>query len=131
MLEIVFLTQSDLLFLHTQEMSAAGTVATLRDNEMLNACLEAPKATYGGNYLMNVFEMAATYLVSICIRHPFTDGNKRVAFLSCVIFLELNGYEFEEKYEGEAADIIIDFLSNSKPKEFIVQYLTNRTLAIE
>ena len=131
MTEVVFLSKDDLLYLHQQEMSMSGTIASLRDVEMLNACTEAPKATYSGKFLMNIFEMAATYLISICIRHPFTDGNKRVAFLSCVIFLELNDYEFEEKYDGEAADIVIEFLSKSKPKEFIIQYLIDRTLPKE
>jgi len=34
--------------------------------------------------------------------HPFIDGNKRTGFVASVVFLELNGYEFQAS-EADAA----------------------------
>jgi death-on-curing protein len=31
--------------------------------------------------------------------HPFRDGNKRVAFLTMAVFIELNGYRLEVSEE--------------------------------
>jgi death-on-curing protein len=36
-------------------------------------------------------QMAAALFESLIINHPFVDGNKRMAFFSCDIFLRLNG----------------------------------------
>lgn len=38
--------------------------------------------------------LAATLLYGICSGHPFEQGNKRTAFMSCVAFIEINGYRF-------------------------------------
>jgi len=35
--------------------------------------------------------LAATLGYGLCRRHPFVDGNKRIAFVAMAVFLELNG----------------------------------------
>lgn len=130
-MEIVFLDADDLLYFHRQEMIHANKEGVLRDVAMLESCIEAPKASFDGTFLMDIHEMASSYLISICIHHPFTDGNKRVALLAGIIFLELNGYNFEEKYEYESAEIIIEFLRDSKDKKFIIEYIRSHTTKID
>lgn len=50
--------------------------------------------TYFGEELYKgIFKKAAYMLYSLTKNHCFPDGNKRVAFNSCEIFLGLNGYE--------------------------------------
>jgi death-on-curing protein len=39
--------------------------------------------------------MAAAYAYHICQNHPFIDGNKRVALASSLVFLDINGYDFQ------------------------------------
>jgi len=34
-------------------------------------------------------------LESLLINHPFVDGNKRVAFAACDVFLRINGWRLE------------------------------------
>lgn len=36
-------------------------------------------------------EIAEAYLFYLCRKHPFTDGNKRVALAACLVFLHQNG----------------------------------------
>lgn len=38
-------------------------------------------------------ELAASYAFGIARNHPFTDGNKRTAFVAMEVFLDLNGWE--------------------------------------
>ena len=66
--------------------------------------------------------MTATYISSICIRHPFLDGNKRTSALSALIFLELNGYDFNESYSEELADQILDSLNKKIDKNKLTSY---------
>lgn len=52
--------------------------------------------TYFGEELYKgLFTKASYMLYSLIKNHCFPDGNKRVAFNSCEIFLRLNGYELD------------------------------------
>ncbi|MGO9953488.1 MAG: Fic family protein [Dissulfurispiraceae bacterium] len=55
----------------------------MRDHTALEAALGAPKVSFGGAYLMNLFEMAATYVESVCANHPFLDVNKKSWYCMC------------------------------------------------
>ena len=65
---------------------------------------------------MSLFEMAAVYVESIAIRHPFVDGNKRVAATCALTFLYLNGYALNESYDEEFADQILALLGHEISK---------------
>ena len=69
---------------------------------------------------------AATLLMEGSRRHPFVDGNKRTAFESMLVFLELNGKKMEV---GEASRFNVVVWS-VKPKtriEEIVNWIANHT----
>ena len=44
-------------------------------------------------------ELAAAYAAGVIRNHPFMDGNKRIGFLLCALFLEINGYRFAASEE--------------------------------
>ena len=118
----IFLQLPDIIYVHQRETAYANHSQEIRDLDALKACVDAPKATFEGRYLMNIFDMAATYISSICIRHPFLDGNKRTAALCALIFLDLNGFNFEESYPEELADKILDFLNKKIDKHNLALY---------
>lgn len=123
----IFLTIDEILFIHEQEIKKAGGEPNIRNKGDIEACAEAPKASFGGEYLNNLFEMAASYIVCLTIRHPFVDGNKRTALASCLTFLYINGYEVEESYELELADLVLNFLANEKKKDDVAAHLKNKS----
>jgi len=106
-----FLTLDDILFIHEEEIKTAGGEPNIRDLDGVKACVDTPKASFGGEYLNDIFGMAATYISCIAIRHPFMDGNKRTALASALTFLYINGYEVEESNDLELADLVVDFLT--------------------
>ena len=122
MKDIVFLQMEDVLLFHREEMKVSGAKARIRDKKALDSAIHAPQASYQGKLLMNIFEMAATYANSICFNHPFLDGNKRVAALSALAFLYLNGYELEEKYNEELADFILLVVNKKLSKSDLAEY---------
>ena len=105
-----FLTLDEVLYIHEQEISTAGGEPNIRDQEGIEACVEAPKSTFGGHFLYNIFEMAVSYLACFCFRHPFIDGNKRTALASALTFLFLNGYLVNEKEDEELANLVLSFV---------------------
>ena len=94
--EPVFLTLAEIIEIHDYQISRFGGAAGVRDIELLKSALGTPSATFGGEYLHpSIIEMAAAYLYHLVENHPFVDGNKRVGAMAALIFLDLNGYEFD------------------------------------
>ena len=120
----------EVLYFHEQEIERSGGAVDLRDMGVLEASLAAPKATFSDEYLMNLFEMAATYVVSICFNHPFLDGNKRTAALSALAFMYFNGYELDEEYEEEFADTILDLVTKKIGKKELEEYIRSHSKKI-
>ena len=118
-----FLTVEDILFIHEQEIQKAGGDPGIRQEQNIQACADAPKASFDGEHLNDLFEMAASYIICLTIRHPFVDGNERTALASALTFLYLNGYEIEESYDLELADLVLGFISKDISKEDIAKHL--------
>ena len=80
-----------LRLLHDESLARHGGSGGMRDVGLFESALCRPEnlATYGNP---DVFECAAAYAYGLTKNHPFVDGNKRVAFLACGLFLYLNGY---------------------------------------
>jgi len=121
--EPAFLSLEDILFIHQQEIQISGGEPNIRDQEGIKACVDAPKASFGGEFLHDLFGMAASYVTCLTMRHPFVDGNKRTALGSALTFLHLNGYAVEESYDEELADLVLDFVTKKISKEDVVEHL--------
>lgn len=81
------------LAIHDRLLIEHGGLAGFRDEGLLDSALSAPQHHfhYGEK---NTIVLAASYANSIIRNHPFNDGNKRVAFVAAVTFLERNGFRF-------------------------------------
>jgi death-on-curing protein len=104
----------EVYLIHQTIIKRAGTKASVRDFSLLHSAVERPKASYSGQDLYpNVFAKAAALLQSLCLNHPFTDGNKRTVWLSSKRFLHLNGYHLSAKRK-EAVEFMV-YVDNEKP----------------
>ena len=100
--------------IHQAIIKRAGTKASVRDFALLHSAVERPKATFSGCDLYpTVFAKAGSLLQSLCLNHPFSDGNKRTAWASAHRFLWINGYHLSAERK-EAADFMV-YVDNSKP----------------
>jgi death-on-curing protein len=122
---------SEVIEIHDQEIATAGGLSGIRDLKVLESALGAPQASFSGQFLMDIFEMAATYLNSIAINHPFLDGNKRSALASSLTFLFMNGYEIDELYDEELADKTLDLVTRKITKSDLAKHLKARSKEIK
>jgi len=80
--------------IHRAVLRQDGGSAGVRSLELLESALAAPRASFGGESIMkDHIEVAAAYLYYLCRNHPFIDGNKRVAMVTCITYLRLNGHK--------------------------------------
>ena len=91
MSEIYYLSLADVIALHQAIIEKFGFAsAPLRDEGMLESAIMRPRMTvyFSG---ADIIRQAALLAVGISQAQAFLDGNKRIAFLACDVFLRLNG----------------------------------------
>ncbi len=129
--EPYFITIEEAIYFHDEEIKQAGGSDGIRDRKSLEAALGAPKAAFCDSWLMDLFEMAAAYVESVCTHHPFVDGNKRTGTACALTFLLLNGYEIDEQYDEEMADRVLDLVTHKIDKQGLADYFRERSRPTE
>lgn len=105
--EPVFPTLAEVIEIHDWQIARFGGAVGVRDIGLLKAAVGAPTATFGGEYLHpTLVEMAAAYFYHLVEDHPFLDGNKRVGAMAALVFLDLNGYDFDASDEEFTAAVL-------------------------
>jgi death-on-curing protein len=79
----------------------------VRDYGLLESAVARPKTTVvGAEAYLDIHTKAAALLHSLCRNHALVDGNKRLAWTACQVFLGLNG-EWVEASEDDRFDLMI------------------------
>jgi death-on-curing protein len=118
-----FLSFTEVLEIHKDQIIRYGGEPGIRDIGLLKSALGMPPATFGGQYLhTDIYEMAAAYLFHIVQNHPFLDGNKRVGAVSALVFLILNGYEFEAP-QNDLAEIVLQVARSEIDKAEVAVFI--------
>lgn len=96
---------------HARQLKRYGGPPGLRDRAALESALGRPvnRYHYGESDLA---ALAAAYGFGLARNHPFVDGNKRIAFISLVLFLRINGVDLAAPND-EAAGIILRLAAGS------------------
>ena len=99
-----WLDSTIVLDVHAEQLALFGGAEGVRDLGLLESALARPinKFAYGETDLGS---LAAAYAFGLARNHPFVDGNKRAAFASIIVFLGLNGIDFD--VPPEAATVMI------------------------
>ncbi len=92
--------------IHFDQIREHGGLAGLRDEGTLEAALARPRHQWSYKRRPDLARLAAAYAYGMARGHPFQDGNKRVAFLTLVVFLGLNGTELEVP-EAEVVQVML------------------------
>ncbi len=82
------------LAIHDQQIAEHGGTAGVRDLALLESALARP-AQLAAYESPDLFDLAATYAHGIARNHPFVDGNKRTAYVVCMLFLRLHGVRID------------------------------------
>lgn len=87
-----------------QLLAVFGGAPGVRDTGLFESALARPENRFAyQRAAVTVFDLAAAYAFGLAKNDPFVDGNKRIAFATAIMFLELNGYRFEA---GEADAVV-------------------------
>jgi death on curing protein len=102
---VEYLDLDDLIGLATVLL---GDPPPIRDLGLLGSAVARPKTSaFGADAYPNVWTKAAALLHSIVGNHPLVDGNKRLGWLACAVFLELNGVDPTIATNDDVYDLVM------------------------
>ena len=78
--------------LHDRQIELHGGLAGTRDHGLLESAVARPLNAWSYGEA-DLFTLASLYAAGLIRNHPFLDGNKRIGFLSALLFLEANGWK--------------------------------------
>lgn len=122
-----YLTPQNVIQIHFELVETTGGSQGLRDLGLLESAVLRPQATFGGKDLYpDLYLKAAALIQSLLLNHVFTDGNKRTATISMIVFLIRNGKKFTATNKE-----IVNFalwVENKRPSiEIIAEWTKNHT----
>jgi death-on-curing protein len=102
--EIEYLDLDDLLSLAT---ALLGDPPPVRDLGLLGAAIARPSASaFGEAAYPDLWSKAAALLHSIVNNHALVDGNKRLGWVACAVFLDVNGIDPTTATNDDVFDLV-------------------------
>ena len=122
------LSKEQVLRLHNALLETFGGTAGVRDDGLLESALNAPFATFGGQYLYPSIQAKAAQLgFGLVCNHPFVDGNKRIGMYVMLTFLEVNGIHMECTNE-EVVEAGLSVASGTMDYDSLLQWVRDHRI---
>ena len=118
MIEVEYLDLEDVL-----EMVRTLSIGPVRDIGLLDSAVNRPRSSaFGEDAYPSISFKAAALLHSMAKNHALVDGNKRLAWLSTVVFCDLNGFA-SRLTDEEAFQLVCDIASSEVDVALIAERL--------
>jgi death-on-curing protein len=109
---------------HADQLREHGGLTGLRDEDALEAALARPQQKWHYEK-SDLATLAAAYAYGLCQGHPFRDGNKRVAFVTMMVFLGLNGHDLDAE-EPEVVALMLRLASGKLGERALAGWVKER-----
>lgn len=116
---------------HAILIARDGGAPGIRDEGGIDAALARAEnlATYGGE--RRITHLAAAIAFSLCrVRHPFVDGNKRIAFAALLMALDLNGMALDAT-EQDAFETILGVAGGTVEEPAFAAWVQAKCVPVE
>jgi death-on-curing protein len=107
---------------HLDLIRTHGGLAGIRDESTLESALSRPRPRWSYGRRVDLAGLAATYGFDLARNHPYRDGNKRIAFMAMIVFLGLNGLDFDAP-EAEVVGVILKLAAGKLSETALAKWL--------
>jgi death on curing protein len=119
--EPLWITFEQAIAIHGRQLRRFGGAAGLRDEGMLRSALERPVNKWSYEQA-GLAELAATYAFGLAENHAFVDGNKRIAFMTMMVFLRKNGVPFSPD-PARSTSIVLSLAAGEVSEESLTRWI--------
>jgi death-on-curing protein len=125
---IKWLSRQAIEIIHREQLAEHGGLIGLKDENALEAAIARPlhKNAYGEE---DIHLLAAAYLYGFARNHPFSDGNKRTAYLAAFTFLAINGWLIEAS-QADVIEFVLAVSAGEIDEEGATRFLRDHTVPL-
>ncbi len=124
---MIYLELDDLLAIASQVLELeVDVLLRVTDLGLADSAVARPQASFAGEeFYPSIEAKAATLLFGVARNHAFIDGNKRVAVLTTLQFLNLNGHDLNLQPAKEAYETIAGVAAGTVSLEALTAWITD------
>lgn len=115
---------------HCDQLREHGGLQGIRDDPALEAALARPRQKWHYDTNVGLATLAAAYAYGLAKARAFNDGNKRIAFLTAVIFLGLNGKDLINADEPEVVQAMTALAAGTLSEAQMGTWLRERVVRL-
>ncbi len=115
---------------HADQLKQHGGFPGVRDENALESALARPKNRWAYEPEVDIYDLAAAYGYGLATSHPYSDGNKRTAFIAMYTFLGLNDLEIVAS-QPEVVSFMLQVAGGSLEEPQIAEWLRKNTEELE
>jgi len=110
---------------HLDQLREHGGLPGVRNENALEAALARAPQKWNYEPSADLASLAAAYAFGLAKAHPFNDGNKRMAFLTALILLGLNGKDLAAT-EAEVVQAMVALAAGSLGEADLATWMRKR-----
>jgi death on curing protein len=111
---------------HFRQIREHGGNHGLRDDGALESALARPRHRWLYEADATLPDLAAAYAFALSRNHPYVDGNKRLALVVMVAFLERNGFELTAT-NAEAVSMMLALAAGDVTEADLVTWIARHS----
>ena len=115
---------------HVDQLREHGGLTGVRDENALEAALARPRQLWHYAPESDLAILAAGYAFGLTKAHAFADGNKRIAFLTAMIFLGLNSKDLNAS-ESDVVQVMVALAEGSMNEAQLVEWIRPRIVRLK
>lgn len=125
---MIYLELDDLLAIASEVLELeVDVLLRVTDLGLADSAVSRPQASFAGeDFYTSTEAKAATLLYGVARNHPFIDGNKRVAVLAALLFLNVNGLDLDLTPPEEAYKVIAGVAVGTITLEGLTTWMAGR-----
>ena len=127
--EPLWLTRVVVEAIHTDQIREHGGLFGLRDETGLEAALARPRHQWLYEPAMDVASLGAACAFGLTQNHPYNDGNKRVALVAMLTFLQINGKDMNAD-EDDVLTMMIALAAGRLAEPDLASWIRSRIIGM-
>jgi len=121
-----WITKDEIIEIHSMQIDRYGGLSGIRDEGLLESALARPVNLANYEEIDDPVRLAAAYAFGIARNHPFTDGNKRTAFVAAALFLRISGMRIRTS-QRDVIDTVLALAAGTLSETEFADWLRTNT----
>lgn len=126
--EPLWVSRAVVVVIHARVVGTHGGQRGVLDGGLVESAIARPRNRRAYDSGVDVADLAASYCAGLARNHGFIDGNKRTAFQTMFVFLDMNGLELVAD-ETEVVPLMLDVATGVVDEKVLAEWVREHVVS--